>query len=101
MSENIKQQFLCFKRPPRKNFASTLTDDEAEIMSIHFAYMKQLLADGVLIVAGPVVTGEFGLSIIEAESEEAAREFVYNDPAVAKGIMTPEIYPYRVSLIRK
>ena len=101
MSENIKQQFLCFKRPGRKNFASNMTDEEAEVMSIHFAYMKQLLADGVLIVAGPVITGEFGLSIIEAESLETAREFVYNDPAVARGIMTPEIYPFRLSLMRK
>ncbi len=101
MNENTKQQFLCFKRPGRKNFASTLTDEEAEIISIHFEYMQKLLADGVLIVAGPVITGEFGLSIIEAESEEAAREYVYNDPAVAKGIMTPEIYPFRLSLFRK
>jgi len=101
MSEKTKQQFLCIKRPPRKNFASTITDDEAEIISVHFAYMKQLLEDGVLIMAGPVTTGEFGVSVFEAESEEEAKEIVYNDPAVAKGLMTPEIYPYRVSLIRK
>lgn len=101
MPENKKQQYLCIKRPPRKDFADSMTDDEAEIMSVHFAYMKQLLADGVLIMAGPVTTGEFGVSVFEAESDEAAKEIVYNDPAVAIGLMTPEIYPYRVSLIRK
>ncbi len=101
MPDNTKQQYLCIKRPPRKDFADTMTDEESEIMSIHFAYMKQLLADGVLIMAGPVTTGEFGVSVFEAESDEAAKEIVNNDPAVAIGLMKPEIYPYRVSLFRK
>jgi uncharacterized protein YciI len=94
-------QFVCFKRPPRKDFAATMTGEESEIMSRHFAYMKQLLERGVLIVAGPVTTGEFGLSVFEAESDEDAKEIVNNDPAVACGLMKPEIFPYRVSLLRK
>jgi uncharacterized protein len=78
-----------------------MTDEESEIMSIHFAYMKKLLEDGVLIMAGPVTTGEFGVSIFEADSEVDAMRIVNNDPAVAIGLMKPELYPYRVSLLRK
>lgn len=69
-------------------------------MSRHFEYLKQKLKEGKLVMAGPVTTGEFGLSVVETESEEEARDIMNNDPAVIAGIMKPEIYPYRVSLLK-
>lgn len=92
-------QFLVIKKP-RKDFVETMTEVEAEIMSKHFLYLKEKLKEGKLIMAGPVTTGDFGLSVVEAETEEEAHEIVNNDPAVLSGIMTPTIYPYRVSLLR-
>lgn len=92
-------QFVVIKRP-RENFIETMTEEESDIMSEHFEYLKQKLAEGKLILAGPVLTGDFGLSILETESEEEARDIMNNDPAVLAGIMKPEIYPYRVSLLR-
>ncbi len=92
-------QFLIIKRP-RENFIETMTPEEGEIMSAHFLYMQQKLKEGKVIIAGPVTTGEFGLSVLEVESEEEAREITANDPAVRSGIMKPAIYPYRVSLLR-
>jgi uncharacterized protein YciI len=77
-----------------------MTEEEAEIMSKHFVYLQEKLRESKLIIAGPVTTGEFGLSVIETESEEEAREIMNNDPAVLSGIMKPTIYPYRVSLLR-
>ena len=95
-----KLQFACIKKPYKENFAVTMTEEDARIMSIHFEYMQGLLEQGKLIMAGPVTTGEFGFSVFEAESEEEARQIVENDPAVRNGIMTPVIYPYRVSLLK-
>lgn len=92
-------QFLIIKRP-RENFIETMTEEEAEIMSKHFVYLREKLREGKLIVAGPATTGEFGLSVVETETEEEAIEIMNNDPAVLSGIMTPTIYPYRVSLLR-
>ncbi len=92
-------QFLIIKKP-RENFIETMTEEEAEIMSKHFLYLKQKLSEGKLIIAGPVTTGDFGLSVVETETEEEAREIMNNDPAVSSGIMTPTMYPYRVSLLR-
>ncbi|MBN8585104.1 MAG: hypothetical protein J0M37_08410 [Ignavibacteria bacterium] len=92
-------QFLIIKRP-RENFIETMTEAESEIMSRHFEYLKQKLKEGKLVMAGPVTTGEFGLSVVETESEEEARDIMNNDPAVIAGIMKPEIFPYRVSLLR-
>ncbi len=95
-----KLQFLCIKKPYKENFAATMTEEDARIMSIHFEYMRGLLKQGKLILAGPVTTGAFGVSIFEAESEEEAWELVNNDPAVINGVVTPALYPYRVSLLR-
>lgn len=92
-------QFLIIKRP-RENFIETMTEWESEIMSEHFMYMKEKLGEGKVILAGPVTTGEFGVSILETDTEEEACDITNNDPAVKSGIMTPTIYPYRVSLLR-
>jgi uncharacterized protein len=95
-----KMEFMCIKKPYKENFAETMTEEDARIMSVHFKYMQGLHKQGKLIIAGPVITGEFGFSVFEAESEEEARQIVENDPAVLSGIMTPTLYPYRVSLLK-
>jgi len=95
-----KLEFLCLKKPHKENFAETMTEEDARIMSIHFEYMQGLLKQGKLIIAGPETTGKFGLSIFEAESEEEAWQLVNNDPAVINGIVTPTLYPCRVSLLK-
>jgi uncharacterized protein YciI len=59
-----------------------------------------LLTEGKLIMAGPETTGKFGLCVIETGSEQEARHIMENDPAVKSGIVSAELYPYRVSLIR-
>lgn len=42
----------------------------------------------------------FGIVIFEADSEEEAQLIMKNDPAVAEGIMTADLFPYRVALIK-
>jgi uncharacterized protein YciI len=69
--------------------------------SEHFAYLQQLLADGVLLMAGRTLTEDesvFGLVLLRAATEQAARELMQNDPAVKQGVMTAELFPYRVAL---
>lgn len=92
-------QFLVIKKP-RENFIDTMTEEESAIVSEHFLYMQQKLKEGKVIIAGPVTTGEFGVSILETDSEQEAIDITNNDPAVSSGIMKPTIYPFRVSLLR-
>jgi len=94
-------QFIYFIRPHKENFAETMTEEEGNIMGTHFLYLQDLLKSGKLILAGPETTGKFGISIIETETEDEAREIMLNDPAVKSGIVSPELFPYRVSLLRK
>jgi len=40
----------------------------------------------------------FGIAVFQAESMEAAREFMANDPSEKLGVMTGELYPFRPAL---
>lgn len=69
-------------------------------MGEHFAYLKELLSKGQLLMAGPCEDAAFGIVVFEAESAEAAETIMRSDPAVAKGVMIGELHPFRVSLLR-
>jgi len=91
--------YIYFIRSPKENFAETMTDEEAEIMGVHFNYLKEQIQKGKLILAGPETTGKFGICILNTESESEAEQIMLNDPAVKSGIVKPELFPFRVSLI--
>jgi uncharacterized protein YciI len=69
-------------------------------MSEHFQYLKALLHDGTLVMAGPALDAAFGLVVYEAEDEEEARGIMEGDPSVAAGVMSATLHPYRTSLLR-
>jgi uncharacterized protein len=77
------------------------TPEEDEVMGAHFQYLKRLLEEGKLILAGPSLDPPFGIIVFEAESEEEARRLIADDPSVAAGVQTPELHPYRASLLRE
>lgn len=93
--------WVYFIHPPREGFVETITDEEAAIMQTHAGYLADLLERGVLVLAGPTL-GQVntGITVIEAESEEAARELMLEDPAVTSGLMTPELRPMRIRFLR-
>lgn len=82
--------------PPRPSFAHDMSDAERETMQRHAGYLAALLADGRGVAFGPVMdpAGIFGMGIIEAADEAAARAITDNDPASA--IARYEIYPMRL-----
>ncbi len=93
-------QFVYVLTPHKGDFVSTMTEEESAVMREHFYYLKDLLEKNILILAGPVTTGDFGLAVLETESEEHARTIMENDPAVKKNVMSVKLYPYMVSLLR-
>jgi uncharacterized protein YciI len=93
--------WICFLHPPRENFAATMTEHEQQVFGEHFAQLQRLLADGVLVLAGPTLGPvNTGIMIFEAPDEETARRIVRDDPTVVAGITTPEVRPFRLSLLR-
>ena len=94
-------EWICFLHAPRENFAATMTEHEQQAFAEHFARLQRLVADGVLVLAGPTLGSvNTGIVIFEAPDEEAAWQIVRDDPTVVEGITTPELRPFRLSLLR-
>ena len=94
-----KQHFLFMIHPVRgQAFFDDMRPEEEAAMSDHFEYLKQALADGVLLLAGPCLDHTFGMGILRMDSEEAAWAFMRNDPSVKANVQRPELHPMRLSL---
>lgn len=96
-------QYLYRIQPTRPEMLSHgATHEESAAAGEHFAYLQQLTAQGVVILAGRTLNSDpssFGIIIFNADDENAARQLVNADPAVARGIFRAELFPYRVALI--
>jgi uncharacterized protein YciI len=94
-------EWICFLHAPRENFAATMTEHEQQVFAEHFARLQRLFADGVVVLVGPTLGAvNTGIMVFEAPDEETARQIVLDDPTVVEGIATPELRPFRLSLLR-
>jgi uncharacterized protein len=95
-------QFLYKIQPVRHDMLTKgATDFESRIISDHFNYLKRLAEDGVVILAGRTQTTDyssFGIVLLKAETIEAARQIMLNDPAVKNNVFRAELYPYKMSI---
>ena len=83
------QQWIYVLKPARLGMVTEgSTPEEAEIVSRHFAYLKNNDEN------------TFGVAIFEAQDEAHAQAIMENDPAVKNGVMTATLYPYRIALMR-
>jgi uncharacterized protein len=81
--------------PCRPTFAIDMTDEERAVMMAHIAYWKTWMAEGRVVVFGPVMdpAGPYGMGVVRAKNEEGVQDFVANDPA--SKINRYEWYPMR------
>jgi len=94
-------EWVYFLHSPREDFAATMTEAEQAVWREHIAWLRQLLDDGVLVMAGPTLGRiNTGISIFEAPDEDAARALMNADPVLAGGFATGELRPFRLSLLR-
>ncbi|RDI47996.1 YciI family protein [Falsibacillus pallidus] len=98
----MRQQYMyVLKLIPSLLVEANWTEKENEIVSEHFSVLVKLKEEGKLIMAGrtsPMDESTMGIVVFEAESKEEAAEIMENDPAVQKGIMTPQLFDYSVAL---
>lgn len=99
-----KKQYIYVLRPiERLRKEENWTKKEEDIVSDHFNALVRLKEEGTLILAGKtngLDDSTFGIVIFEAATDEEALAIMNGDPAVAKGVMTAELYPYRVAIAR-
>ena len=73
------------------------------MLSAHVQYLQNLLDNGQAVIFGRTTNEDdstFGMVVFEAENERDAREVMSNDPAVKGGIMTADLFPYRIAGLR-
>ena len=85
----------------REEWPENMTDEEEQIMSEHFGYLKELTEQGKVLMAGPVFEFKFGLIVLEVDSEGEAQEIMKAEPSVVQGVHTYEMSAMRVSLMAK
>ncbi|TKB50292.1 hypothetical protein FCL40_03780 [Ferrimonas sediminicola] len=95
-------QFLYKLRPLRPEMLSQgPTPQEAGAVEAHFAYLSRLKDEGRVAMAGRTLTEDehsFGVVVLLADSQEQAHNLMECDPAVSEGVMSAELYPFRVAL---
>ena len=94
-------EWLYFIHPPRDDFAATMTEEEKAVWDRHAQRLRRLVADGVLILAGPTLGSvNTGIAVFEAEDETEALGIMAEDPAIASGIARGELRPFLVAVLR-
>jgi uncharacterized protein YciI len=94
-------EWVYFLHAPREDFAATMTPEERAVWAEHFERLQRLLREGALILAGPTLgRTNTGITVFEADDEDAARRIMEEDPAIASGIATGELRPFSLALLR-
>jgi uncharacterized protein YciI len=60
----------------------------------HYRYMKQVFANGQLLMGGPFLDNEGAIGILDVEDEVRAREIVEHDPFVLEGVVEAQVHPW-------
>jgi len=101
-TDSTSQQFIYILRLTRPDMLVTgPTPEENATVGDHFQYLKELAEQGSVLLVGRTQNNDestFGLCIFEAGSEEEAREIMQRDPVVARGVMSAQLFPYRIAL---
>ena len=86
--------FLFRLQPPRADFAQTMTAEEQQAMAAHKDYWQQLMADGRVLVYGPVADpeGVWGMGVLRAADRAEVLAIGEADPSVVAGVNTFEVF---------
>jgi uncharacterized protein len=95
------REFLYQIKPVRANFMENQSAEEKNALEAHFFYLQNLLQEGKLVLAGPCLDALFGIVILQDIDREEANDIMVNDPAIVHEIMTGELFPFRISLLKK
>jgi uncharacterized protein len=104
MTPQTKQFVYVLRLVPRLYDDYAWTKEDTAAVTAHFNRLKSAVETGEVIFAGRTLESPdkvFGLVVFEAKDEETAAEFMKDDPAVAAGVMTAKLHPFRVVFTHK
>lgn len=95
--------FMYMLRPARPEMLiEGPTAEEQALAGRHWMHSQELLRQGTIIFAGRTLDagpGTFAMVVVRADSLDAAREIMDNDPAVREGLFRATLYGYEPMLI--
>src|SRR5215813_9169418 len=71
--------------------------EELPVIRAHVEYWQQLTNQGICLLAGHTLNTDetaFGLAVIRADSEAAAKKIMEDDPMVRAGMITVTVFPF-------
>jgi uncharacterized protein YciI len=87
--------WICVLRPAfDRAFLASADERTRALVNEHGDYLADLRDAGKLVLAGRCWDGPFGAVILEAADREEAEALVGNDPSVAAGVQTAELYEF-------
>lgn len=92
-------QFLVKLIGTRPGWPDNMTEAEMKVMQEHYLYLKDLVAEKKVILAGPCPEGRYGLIIVQGASKKEVVEIMDNEPSVTGGVHTYTMEPIHVSLL--
>jgi uncharacterized protein len=94
-------EFIYLIHPLRHEFFEKPTWQEEAVMDDHYEYLKKATEAGTVLLAGPCLDDTFGVVVLTAETEAAARAFMMEDPSVKTNVMMAELHPMKISLMKE
>jgi uncharacterized protein YciI len=75
------------------------TERESAVERAHVAHLGRLADQDLVLVFGRSDAGAdtSGICVVRAEGDDAARRAMASDPAVVEGVMTAELFPFRLA----
>jgi uncharacterized protein YciI len=99
------KQFICVLRlVPRLYDEHAWSKEDDAAFDQHSNRLKEATDRGQVICVGRTAESldkTFGIVVLEAKDQEAAAEFMNNDPTVVAGLVTMELHPFALALERK
>jgi uncharacterized protein YciI len=97
------RQFLFRLEPVRGGFTlQNMTEAERPVVIEHAAYLKSMLDEGKLVLAGQAFdpAGFWGIVIVNAPDAEAATAMLNADPAIKSKMFRGTAVPFRIVFSR-
>ncbi len=116
-SNQPEPHWVYFVRPARAGFFDKPTPEETRVVGEHAQYIRRMLEEGRLVVAGPAFDPAYypdgsgpgaplemptpGIVIFRARDLTEAKRIMESDPAVRAGVFMARLNEFKLSFIRK
>ncbi len=92
------EHFMVVLDGTREGWPENMTETELEAMQRHYVYLRNLMYEGKMLLAGPAF-GLGGIVVLNAADEAEARRIMDNEPSVTAGVHTYRLFPFVASLV--